>query len=156
MLLSIPLGIGGLAAATMDTLLVVEEARTGRRAYEIAVDQGDEVTIAYTHSVERTPVREVFVVEGTILHLRRMEFVSFGAGLPTEEVERTDAGFVVYPDRPFQVVELHPAEIPSHELVVGDRRYDLVDGVEAPVRLWLAEDGLRTRLAGPSPPEGAS
>lgn len=51
----------------------------------ILVEPHSEVYIDYTHSVARTNVRDVIIMnEDTKLKLTRTEYSSFGAGLPTD------------------------------------------------------------------------
>jgi hypothetical protein len=126
-------------SAAADNTLVVADAETDERLFEIAVDQGDEVTLTYTHSVQKTPVKDVYVVDGSELRAERSEFRSFGAGLPTEDVERTDEGYVVEGSGSYDELRVAPGEIAGHELVIGDERYDLAGTAEGRVVIFLAE-----------------
>ena len=113
-----------VATANADTV----DSSVDERVLEIHVEAGSEITLAYTHSVEKTPVEDVYVVNGTLLDHDRMVFNSFGAGLPSEaEVNRTDDGLVASIDRTFERVYVVPGSIAGHELIVDDDRYDLVD-----------------------------
>jgi hypothetical protein len=134
-------------SAAADNTLVVTDAETDERLFEIAVDQGDEVTLAYTHSVQKTPVKDVYVVDGSELRAERSEFRSFGAGLPTEDVERTDEGYVVEGSGSYDELFVVPGEIAGHELVVGDQRYDLVGSADGPVVLFLTERTVTDAIA---------
>ncbi len=87
--------VGATAAVVAPTAagqtLVVSDAETGENLLEIPVEDGDEVTLAYTHSVEKTPIEDVYVIEETTLQMDRMVFRSHGAGLPSDEaIEQTD------------------------------------------------------------------
>ena len=119
--------------------LVVEDVASEKRLFEIAVDQGNEVTIAYTHSVQQTPVEDVYVVDGTTLRSDRSVFHSFGAGLPSEDVERTDEGYVVKGGAEHDELYVSPGEIAGHELFVDGERYDLVGAADGPVVLFVEE-----------------
>ncbi|WP_049927995.1 DUF1850 domain-containing protein [Halopiger goleimassiliensis] len=129
------------------TTLVVADAETEERLLEIDVEQGQEVTLAYTHSVERTPVEDVYVVDGDELRADRSVFHSFGAGLPTD-VERTDEGYVVEGSGSYARLRVAPGEVAGHELVVGDERYDLVDVADGSVVLYVADRSALEGLAG--------
>lgn len=122
--------IGAIAfgtTASAERTLVVTDGDTGERLLEIPVDDGQEVTLAYTHSVEKTPVQDIYVVDGTTIRMDRMVFHSHGAGLPSDEpIERTDDGFVVHSDETYDELGVVPSPVAGHELVVGDERYDLV------------------------------
>ncbi|MFP8957886.1 DUF1850 domain-containing protein [Natrialbaceae archaeon A-CW3] len=121
--------------------LVVSDAETGDRLLEVDVDDGTEVSISYTHSVEKTPVEDVYVVDDDRLRMTKMVFQSHGAGLPSDEtVERTDDGFVVERNTPFETLRVTPGEIAGHELVVGDERYDLVERSNGSVAVSVEVD----------------
>lgn len=135
------------ATAADDKTLVVEDADSGDRLLETPVDDGIEVTLAYTHSVEKTPVEDVYVVDGTELRMDRMVFHSHGAGLPTDgPIEETDEGFVVYSNESYAELGVVPGSVAGHELVVGDERYDLVSLSDGPVVLSVAERPLSEQL----------
>ncbi|MCU4741215.1 DUF1850 domain-containing protein [Natronoglomus mannanivorans] len=109
--------------------LVVADADSGERLLAIPVDDGETVTLAYTHSVEKTDVRDVYVVDerNESLRMVRMEFDSYGAGLPADaDVERTEDGLVTTVDRSYERLSVVPGSIAGHELVVDERHYDLV------------------------------
>ncbi|SDR43584.1 DUF1850 domain-containing protein [Natronobacterium texcoconense] len=129
-----------VVVAPSGSTLVVEDADTGERLLEIPVEDGDEVTLSYTHSVEKTPIEDVYVVDGTELRMDRMVFRSYGAGLPANKpIERTDDGFVVYSDDSYEELGVVPAPIAEHELVVGDERYDLVEQSDGPVVITVTD-----------------
>lgn len=121
------------ADSAADRVLVVADAETGERLLEVPVAEGSTVALNYTHSVEKTPVLDVYEVNGTELEMVRMEFHSFGAGLPSRaDVNVTDEGtFVFDPDGSYDHIYVKPGEIAGHELLVDDRRYDLVALSEA-------------------------
>lgn len=135
--------IGAVAVGTTasaERTLVVADGDTGERLLEIPVDDGDEVTLAYTHSVEKTPVQDIYVVDGTTIRMDRMVFHSHGAGLPSDEpIERTDDGFVVYSDDTYDELGVVPAPVAGHELVVDDKRYDLVARSDGWVTISLTD-----------------
>ncbi|WP_170977304.1 DUF1850 domain-containing protein [Halorussus salinisoli] len=109
-------------------LLVVEDVETGERLLAVPVSEGTTVALNYTHSVEKTPVLDVYEVNGTRLEMVRMEFRSYGAGLPSRaDVNVTDDGtFVFDPEGSYEQLYVKPGTIAGHELIVGDRTFDLV------------------------------
>lgn len=125
-LAAVPIGAAVAVARSPERLLVVDDAESGERLLERPIDDGQTVVLSYTHSVEKTPVRDVYEVDDDALRMIRTEFYSFGAGLPTDNVTTTDDGYVVYLDERYEQLPVAPREIPGHELVVGDDRYDLV------------------------------
>ncbi|MGQ3412843.1 DUF1850 domain-containing protein [Natrinema sp. LN54] len=123
-----------MSSASGGQTLVVTDADSGERLLEVPVDDGDEVTLAYTHSVEKTPVEDVYVVEDDVLRMDRMVFHSHGAGLPAaESMERTDEGLVVTRNDTYEAVPVAPGSIAGHELVIDGERYDLVERSDGPV-----------------------
>lgn len=114
------------AAGSGGRTLVVGSLDGGADPYfEIPVEDGESVVLAYTHSVEKTPVRDVYVVEDDALRMVRTEFSSFGAGLPTDGVYRIEDGYAVDSDDRFTVLTVAPSDVAGHELIVGGERYDL-------------------------------
>lgn len=145
--LAIPLGATAVfGAATRRRLLLIEEVGSGERLRAVPVDEGTTVVLEYVHSVEKTPIRDVYVVEGSALRMERTEFSSFGAGLPTEGVESTDDGFVHYRDHRYEELAVAPATIAGHELVVDGERIDLVALAEGSVVLSIGEESFAGRV----------
>lgn len=135
--------LGATASAlvsSQDKTLIVADADSGERLLEIPVEDGDTVVLSYTHSVEKTPVRDVYVIEGAGIRMDRMEFSSFGAGLPTDDVERTADGYVVERDDQYEQLSVAPSEIAGHELVVEETRYDLVDAADGSVFITVSKE----------------
>jgi len=119
---------GGASVLPADRALVVEDAQSGERYLSVPVDEGTVVALEYTHSVERTRVYDEYTVRGTRLEMTRMEFESYGWGLPSgADVTSENGTFVYDPPGNYSSVSVAPGETAGHELVVGDRRYDLVE-----------------------------
>ena len=123
-------GIAIGTGAVEGQALVVEDDG-GETLLSVPVEENTTVTVAYTHSVEKTPVRDVYAVRDGGLVMTRMEFESFGAGLPsTVDVERdTDRSFVYHPpDQRTRELIVATSRVAGHDLVVGGGgRYDLVE-----------------------------
>jgi len=137
-LLGVVVVAGVSVALATGSELVVEDSE-GEKLLSVPVEEGNVVSLEYTHSVEKTPVEDVYVVEDGRLVFNRTEFVSFGAGLPTEGIEVMDDGYVHRPDteRTGDVV-VATGEVAGHELVVDGRRYDLTgmaDGGTVHIRI---------------------
>ena len=121
-------GLAATSGAAEERVLVVEDD-AGETLLSVPVEENATVTVAYTHSVEKTPVRDVYAVRDGGLVMTRTEFRSFGAGLPsTVDVERSDDGSFVYhpPNRRTEELVVATSPIAGHDLVVDGRRYDLV------------------------------
>ena len=81
-LLVVALATIAVAAATpAGTTLVVEDAETGETLDRHDVEPGEEFSLMYVHSFEKTPVHEVYTVrDGEIFQLRE-EYAYNAAGL---------------------------------------------------------------------------
>ena len=112
-----------LGGATV--LVITDDA--GNELATFSVDEGDEVALEYTHSVERTLVTDVYRVSDGALVSDRMLFSSFGAGLPSEaDVERLGDRYVYYPpDMRYEQLSVSTGPIADHDLVVDGDRHDL-------------------------------
>ena len=125
--------VGAVAAAgatvtATETVLVVTDA-DGDELLVTPVSEDTEVTVEYTHSVEKTLVRDVYVPEDGALVMTRMEFSSFGAGLPSQADVETVDGRYVYdpPPRRYDPLRVTTGHVADHDLLVGDDRYDVAD-----------------------------
>lgn len=118
---------GSLAAAPDRQVLVVSDAETGETYLERPVENGTVVALEYTHSVEKTRVYEAYTVRGDRLVMTRMEFESFGWGLPSRaNVTRKNGTFIYDPPGSYERLTVAPGRIAGHRLHVGDETYDLV------------------------------
>lgn len=111
------------------TYLIIEDTNE-TELQEIAVERGATVSLEYTHSVEKTEIRDVYEVREDGLQFVYMEFNSFGAGLPSEaEVNWTESGTLIYevPNDEPDSVTIATGTVAGHELVVNDSRLDLVE-----------------------------
>ncbi len=135
LLLTIPVGAGSGVQDTnrgpserSERVLVVADADTGEPILVSPVEDGTEVTLAYTHSVEKTPVHDVYAVDGSELEMTEMRFQSYGAGLPARANVTTENGWFVFdPPGRYERIYVAPGDVANHELRVGDERYDLVE-----------------------------
>ncbi len=109
-----------------DPVLVVH-TDTGEEILTVPVAEGTTVTIAYTHSVERTPVADIYTVKNDALVMQQMEFRSFGAGLPSTVSVTQHGDKYVYqpPERAYNPLRITTGPIADHDLLIGDDRYDL-------------------------------
>ncbi|WP_276261390.1 DUF1850 domain-containing protein [Haloglomus litoreum] len=129
---------GAAVAAPVDRTLVVRDADSGAALLTVDVHEGSNVTLAYTHSVEKTPVRDIYTVTGTALDNTEMRFRSYGWGLPAREAVRLEDGWFVFdPDRRYEAFNLQPAAVAGHRLYVDGEPYDLVARSDDPVRISI-------------------
>ena len=62
-------------------VLKVEEMRSPACLYQVPVREGDEFTLEFIHSVQRTPVKEVFRIDGKgSIYLIETEYPIFRGG----------------------------------------------------------------------------
>lgn len=129
--LALLIALAGVAvAAPTGQVLVAEDTDTGEHYITQPVDDGSTVALEYTHSVEKTPVYDEYRVEGDTLVNTRMEFQSYGWGLPSGvNVTNVNGTFVYDPPGPIttlEVLSVSPGRIANHTLIVEDQQYDLV------------------------------
>lgn len=118
-------GIGATGGSGMTLTLTAVE--TGELLLTVPVDDGTPVTLAYTHSVERTPVHDHYVVRDGRLVMTRMTFESYGWGLPSgADVELMDGVFVTEPNGTYATLTVSPGRQAGHRLIVDNRTIDLV------------------------------
>lgn len=133
-------------------VLVVSDQETGEELLVTPVDDGTTVTLEYMHSVEKTTVRDVYVVDDGNLRMTRMKFSSFGWGLPSRaDIDgRTADGeyFVTFEDRTYEHIGVVPGRVAGHTLTVGDEEYDLVERSNATtVQITVVDDRPLRMLA---------
>lgn len=129
---------GAAVAAPLDRALVVRDADSGTTLLAVDVSDGSNVTLAYTHSVEKTPVRDEYTVDGTTLDNTEMRFQSYGWGLPSRaDVRLEDGWFVFDPNRQYEEIYIQPAAVAGHRLYVDGEPYDLVARSDDTVRIAI-------------------
>ncbi len=120
--------VAGAAAVPADRVLVVADAESGETYLRAPVEDGTVVALEYTHSVEKTRVYDEYTVRGNRLEMTRMEFESYGWGLPSgANVTRENGTFVFDPPGNYSSVTVSPGATAGHRLHVGAATYDLVD-----------------------------
>jgi hypothetical protein len=143
-----------LAAATLVVERPAVEVRVtaarGGRVLSIGVTPGDLVELRYRHSVERTPITEVFRAERDGLWFVEMRFVSQGAGLPTEGYVKEGDHFVLRQPRRVGVLPLLLSSAAGHRLWSENREVDLVGefGDGAGVTISSSAGPWRLRVPG--------
>lgn len=132
--------LAGVASAVPGgQALAVEDADSGERLLTIPVHEGTTVSLEYNHSVEKTRVLDQYAVRDGELEMTRMEFESFGWGLPSRvDVHEEDGVYVFDPEGSYEEIHVTPGNVAHHRLHVGDRTYDLYDRFgERSLRLTL-------------------
>jgi hypothetical protein len=137
--------------APIGAVLVVEDIETGERYVAEPVNDGSTVALEYTHSVEKSRVYDEYRVDGQTLVNTRMEFESYGWGLPARvDVTNVNGTLVYDPEEPITELEqlsVSPGRIAGHTLIVDETRYDLVEVTDAnDVRLHIERRSLLERM----------
>lgn len=137
------LAVSGAAAASLPAgqALVVERADGGDELLRVPVEDNTTVALEYTHSVEKTRVLDAYAVRDGALVMTRMEFQSYGWGLPARvNVTQENGSFVFDPEGSYEELYVKPGRIAGHELHVGEETYDLVALSDAEsVRIYITE-----------------
>jgi len=146
------LAAGVAVAVPGESVLVVEDIETGEVYLSESVDDGSTVALEYMHSVEKSRVYDEYRVDGDRLVNTRMEFESYGWGLPARvDVENVNGTLVYAPDEPIAELEtlsVSPGRIAGHTLIVDGQRYDLVAATNASdVRLHIDHHSLIEQLS---------
>jgi len=139
------------AMVPTETVLVVEDVETGEQYLTEPVSDGSTVGLEYMHSVEKSRVYDEYRVDDQTLVNTRMEFESYGWGLPARVDVTTVDGMLVYePSEPiaeFQSLSVSPGRTAGHTLIVDDRRYDLVAATNAnDVRVHVEQRSLIEKI----------
>lgn len=69
------------------TQLVLSDEDTGRVFLSLPAADGDRFSITFVHSVNQTPVTDIFEIRGDDIYVVECRFYSFGAGMQTEYPE---------------------------------------------------------------------
>jgi hypothetical protein len=137
------LAVSGAAAASLPAgqALVVETADGGEELLRVPVEENTTVALEYTHSVEKTRVLDAYAVRDGELVMTRMEFQSYGWGLPARvNVSQENGSFVFDPQGSYEELYVKPGRIAGHELHVGGDTFDLVALSDAEsVRIYITE-----------------
>ncbi len=128
--------LAGAAAAFVPAFVVLEVRgwRTGRLLYSAPVRLQSRFEVRFVHSVERTPVREVFTAGPDLdIYLVETAYESFGAGLPTTA---DDGARFVLEDGKIRITGMHRrigelvlcvSPLPRHALVLEGKTMMLAD-----------------------------
>ena len=145
------LGAGLVGTLSAERVLVVEDIETGEQYLTEPVENGSTVALEYTHSVEKTRVYDAYRVDGNTLVNTRMEFESYGWGLPARvNVTTVNGTFVYAPEEPITELDslsVSPGRIAGHTLIINGTRHDLVARTDArDVRIRIERRSLIERI----------
>ncbi|WP_017547724.1 DUF1850 domain-containing protein [Salinicoccus carnicancri] len=106
------------------TYLILAELESGEILHRTRVEDGERFAVTYIHSVERSPVKEIFEVRGEAVYTMESHTESFGAGMPYEgdDVEIEDGKFIIRNiDRKVHggSLKVRPSSVFPHHVRVG-------------------------------------
>jgi len=150
-LIAAVLGACLVGTVATEPVLVVADTETGEQYLSEPVNNGSTVALEYTHSVEKSRVYDGYHVDGTTLINTRMEFESYGWGLPARvNVTNINGTFVYAPEEPITELEslfVSPGRVASHTLIIDGTRYDLVAVSDArDVSIYIERRPLINRI----------
>ncbi len=98
--------------------LVIRNADTGEVYLSYPLEQGEEFSITFVHSVNKTPVTDVYDVnEAGMIVLRSTIYYGFGAGVPSDLDPRMELSYDE--ETGAMVVSKIDMELPGFNLIVG-------------------------------------
>ena len=113
--------------------LILSDDKTGREFLQVPLDRDEEFSITFVHSVNNTPVTDVYgVSEAGKIYLKRTVYYDFGAGVPFdlnegESLSYTEDGAIVISgiDREISGFVLFVGTVSDHTLSIGGRSLSL-------------------------------
>lgn len=113
-------------------VLLASDYKTGEYLKSWRINQGEEFTVIYTHSVQLTPVSEIYLINDNEIILKETYFQSFGAGLPSTtkyKFEITKDGFRIYDINEIMhnLIYRTGAVRANHKLLLGGKEYKFLD-----------------------------
>lgn len=131
--------------------LQIIDSQTNKYLKSWRIKNGDNFTIEYIHSVEKSPVLENYIVDGKDIILLDTYFQSFGAGLPATtpySFEKTEEGFRVYDinEKIDNLIYRVGAAERNHKLILKNREYKFLDFSEHKMGVKLEVQNM-TRLS---------
>lgn len=110
-------------------LLLIDHS-TDEVIHHIELDDGNRFSISYTHSVEKSEVKEIFEVRGADIFVMESYTESFGAGLPYEgTVLEIDDGKYAIKDinQKLENLIVRPSKLYPHYLTYNDEEILISD-----------------------------
>jgi len=118
-------------AAAGGGILEIRDSESGRVYERLAVDKSGEFAVEFIHSVNQSPVRETFKLEGRTIRPVSVRFYSFGAGMQADleegqTMERDgDAMVITGFDRAFTELNYIVGTVSDHLLMIGGETISL-------------------------------
>ncbi len=96
--------------------LVIADQETEKVYKEFSVEEGDEFSVEFIHSVNKSPVKDVFVIRDGKIYVDRTVYSAFGAGVQTEVEEGQT---LEYDENGNMIVSGFDIEFPRVKYIVG-------------------------------------
>jgi hypothetical protein len=122
---------GAVFYGAVNRHLIIADAGSGRVIGRWPVKTGTEFSLEFIHSVNQTPVRDTFRVEGYTIRPVATRFSSFGAGMQSDlETGQTltrdgDALLITGFTQTFKKLNLIVGTVSDHLLIIGKERVSL-------------------------------
>ena len=105
-----------LCGSSRGKTLVVANSETEEIIMKFFVSEGDEFSVEFIHSVNQSPVKDIFVIRDGKIFADRTVYSAFGAGVQTEIEEGQT---LTYDDEGNMVVSGFNIEFPRIKYIVG-------------------------------------
>lgn len=112
--------------------LVLTNADTGEEYGTFCLPESDEFAVTFVHSVNKSPVTDVYIAKGKDIYLDRTIYYDFGAGVPTtlqegQKLEFGDNGEMIISGYDMKIPDLLyiVGTVSDHTLTVGDEETSL-------------------------------
>ena len=96
--------------------LVIADQETEKIYKEFWVEEGDEFSVEFIHSVNKSPVKDIFVIRDNKIYADRTVYSAFGAGVQTEVEEGQT---LEYDENGNMIVSGFDIEFPKVKYIVG-------------------------------------
>lgn len=121
-----------------DRFLVLYDTKSNNTLMDIPLDDSNEFTMQWIHSVELEPWEETFRVDENLdIILDRTRFKAFGAGVPDSAGKRVDTsdGYINFLDidQPMDSLVYGISPVAKHTLIVGGQKYPLYEDLPADI-----------------------
>lgn len=73
-----------ILSSFQEPVLVLEDKETGKIFLKIPVSDGDEFSVTFVHSVNKSPCSDIYQIRDGDIYLIKTTLYGFGAGVPTE------------------------------------------------------------------------
>ena len=132
-------------------ILEIKDSQTGRVYGKWPLEEGREFAVEFIHSVNQSPVRETFGIEGRKIRPLSVRFFSFGAGMQSDLEEGLtlsrdgDAMVITGFNASYGELNYIVGTVSDHLLFLGGGVYSLRElcGRNAHISIYLKKKGRR-------------